>query len=251
MEVVVQALPVIESTGRQVMQTPEDVAQMLRLRAAGLGIKSIALKMGCSKNTVRRYLRGGGWVAYKRPEREVRCTGSKHGWASGCSDIAATLTSCARICSASTASRCSLRTVERAVAPFRRELRSRGGDDPIRDGTRPAAADRLRRNRRGDRRRAGQGAPVRGDTGLFAAAVRGGVPATSGSRRGCRVWRAPSTTSAAHARVADRQRQAAGRHPQRADPGSSLQRPLPRVLPLLGRAAEGVCAVPGAHQGQG
>ena len=39
MEVVVQALPVIESTGRQVMQTPEDVAQMLRLKAAGLGIK--------------------------------------------------------------------------------------------------------------------------------------------------------------------------------------------------------------------
>jgi uncharacterized protein YjcR len=52
------------------MQTPEDVAQMLRLKAAGLGIKVIARKMGCSKNTVRRYLRGGGWVAYKRPERK-------------------------------------------------------------------------------------------------------------------------------------------------------------------------------------
>jgi hypothetical protein len=36
---------------------------MLRLKAAGLGIKSIARTMGCSKNTVRRYLRGGGWVA--------------------------------------------------------------------------------------------------------------------------------------------------------------------------------------------
>jgi (hydroxyamino)benzene mutase len=52
------------------MQTPEDVAQMLRLKAAGLAIKQIARKMGCSKNTVRRYLRGGGWVAYKRPERK-------------------------------------------------------------------------------------------------------------------------------------------------------------------------------------
>src|SRR5207249_4759341 len=39
-------------------------------KAAGLGIKHIARKMGCSKNTVRRYLRGGGWVAYKRPERQ-------------------------------------------------------------------------------------------------------------------------------------------------------------------------------------
>src|SRR5437867_2227107 len=48
---VVQALPVIDTTGRQEMQTPEDVAQMLRLKAAGLGIKHIARKMGCSKNT--------------------------------------------------------------------------------------------------------------------------------------------------------------------------------------------------------
>jgi hypothetical protein len=33
MDGVVQALPVIETTGRQVMQTPEDVARMLRLKA--------------------------------------------------------------------------------------------------------------------------------------------------------------------------------------------------------------------------
>ena len=35
---VAQAFPVIDTRGRQVMQTPEDVAQMLRLRAAGLGV---------------------------------------------------------------------------------------------------------------------------------------------------------------------------------------------------------------------
>ena len=45
MEVVVQALPVLETTGRQVMQTPEDVALMLRLKAAGLGVKKIAARM--------------------------------------------------------------------------------------------------------------------------------------------------------------------------------------------------------------
>ena len=39
---VVQAFPVIDTTGRQMMQTQEDVAQMLRLKAAGLGIKHIA-----------------------------------------------------------------------------------------------------------------------------------------------------------------------------------------------------------------
>ena len=37
------------------MQTPEDVAQMLRLRACRLGIKSIARKTGRSKNALRRY----------------------------------------------------------------------------------------------------------------------------------------------------------------------------------------------------
>ena len=55
MDRVVQALPVIDTTGRQVMQTPEDVAQMLRLRACRLGIKSIARKTGRSKNALRRY----------------------------------------------------------------------------------------------------------------------------------------------------------------------------------------------------
>jgi hypothetical protein len=52
------------------MQMPEDVAQMLRLKAAGLGIKQIAREIGCSKNTVRRYLRSGGWVAYRVPRRK-------------------------------------------------------------------------------------------------------------------------------------------------------------------------------------
>jgi len=58
-----QTLAVTQWKGREQMQMPEDVAQMLRLRVAGLGIKHIARKMGCSKNTVRLYLRAGGWVA--------------------------------------------------------------------------------------------------------------------------------------------------------------------------------------------
>jgi hypothetical protein len=55
MEALVQALPVIDATGSQVMQTPEDVAQMLRLRAAGLGIKSIALEMAVHFGDGTRY----------------------------------------------------------------------------------------------------------------------------------------------------------------------------------------------------
>lgn len=121
---VVQALPVIDTTGRQVMQTPEDVAQMLRLRAAGLGIKHIARKMGCSKNTVRRYLRGGGSVAYKRPERK-RALGGLEPWLAerlqrhrGNADVVR------QDLERQHGVTVSLRTVERAVAPFRRELRA-------------------------------------------------------------------------------------------------------------------------------
>ena len=72
---VVQAFPVIDTTGRPMMQTPEDVAQMLRLKAAGLGIKQIARKMGCSKNTVRRYLRGGGWWRTSGRNAKAHCAG--------------------------------------------------------------------------------------------------------------------------------------------------------------------------------
>ena len=124
MEVVVQALPVINSTGRQVMQTPEDVAQMLRLKAAGLGIKSIARKMDCSKNTVRRYLRSDGWVAYKRPERTSALHGLE-GWLGerlqrhrGNADVVR------QDLEREHSVTVSLRTVERAVAPFRRALRA-------------------------------------------------------------------------------------------------------------------------------
>jgi transposase len=124
MEVVVQASPVIDTTGRQVMQTPEDAAQMLRLRAAGLGIKSIARKMGCSKNTVRRYLRADGWVAYRRSTRKSTLRGLE-AWLSerlqrhrGNADVVR------QDLEREHGITVSLRTVERAVAPFRRELRA-------------------------------------------------------------------------------------------------------------------------------
>src|SRR5438309_11152626 len=119
-----QALPVIDTTGRQVMQTPEDVAQMLRLRAAGLGIKQMAGRMDCSKNTVRRYLRGGGWVAYKVPRRE-RALGGLEPWLAerlqqhrGNADVVR------QDLEREHGVTVSLRTVERTVAPFRRELRA-------------------------------------------------------------------------------------------------------------------------------
>ena len=124
MDGVVQALPVIDTTGRQVMQTPEDVAQMLRLKAAGLGIKSIAHRMGCSKNTVRRYLRSGGWVAYQRPERERTLRGLEPWLAERLQQHRGNADVVRQDLQREHGVAVSLRTVERAVAPFRRELRA-------------------------------------------------------------------------------------------------------------------------------
>lgn len=47
----------------QLMQEPEDVAVMVRLHEKGWGSKRIARELGVSRNTVRRYLRAGGYVA--------------------------------------------------------------------------------------------------------------------------------------------------------------------------------------------
>jgi hypothetical protein len=50
---------------REAMQTPEEVAAMLRLKALGWGVRRIAGELGCSHMTVRRYLAEGGWVVYR------------------------------------------------------------------------------------------------------------------------------------------------------------------------------------------
>ncbi len=58
-EVVGQALQ-LESTGEaRAMHTPDDVQAMLKLVSLGWGAKRIAKEVGCSRNTVRRYLRHG------------------------------------------------------------------------------------------------------------------------------------------------------------------------------------------------
>jgi len=53
----------------EVMKTPEDVAAMLGLRACGWGVKRIARELGCSHHTVKHYLDAGGPVAFKAAKR--------------------------------------------------------------------------------------------------------------------------------------------------------------------------------------
>jgi predicted transcriptional regulator len=42
---------------------------MLKLTSLGWGAKRIAKELGCSHNTVRRYLRHGGYLPYRTPRR--------------------------------------------------------------------------------------------------------------------------------------------------------------------------------------
>ena len=64
-----QALQSARSGEAGAMHTPEDVKAMLKLASLGWGAKRIAREVGCSRNTVRRYLRHGGYVVYQSPAR--------------------------------------------------------------------------------------------------------------------------------------------------------------------------------------
>ena len=108
--------------GRQAMQTPEDVQAMLKLASLGWGAKRIAAEMGCSRNTVRGYLRQGGWQPYRSPQRRSHLHGLE-AWLSerfmrhrGNADVVR------QDLQREHGIAISLRTVERAVAHLRREV---------------------------------------------------------------------------------------------------------------------------------
>ena len=154
----------------QTMMKSDEVEAMLHLDALGWGLKRIAREFGCSKNTVRRYVAAEGWMAYPR-----RAGGAKledqEGWLQerflrhpGNAEVVRQDLLRERSIDVS------LRTVERAVAPFRRLLTPEvKGDVTVRDAARASAADRFRSAAGADRGRAGAGLPVRGDAGVFAA----------------------------------------------------------------------------------
>lgn len=60
-DVLNDASPVFHDRGSQTMLAPQEVQKMLTLQAQGWGSKRISKELGCSRNTVREYLRGGGW----------------------------------------------------------------------------------------------------------------------------------------------------------------------------------------------
>lgn len=106
------------------MLRPDDVSAMVRLHELGWGKKRIAAELGCSCNTVKRYLRAGGWVAYQPPRRRCRLDGLD-GWLAerfqrhrGNADVVR------QDLAREHGITVSLRTVERAVAPLRQALRA-------------------------------------------------------------------------------------------------------------------------------
>ena len=107
---------------REAMQTPEEVAAMLRLKALGWGVRRIAGELGCSHMTVRRYLAEGGWVAYRGRGRRRTLSGLED-WVAerfrrhaGNADVVRQELECEK------GIRLSLRTIEREVRHLRREL---------------------------------------------------------------------------------------------------------------------------------
>ncbi len=120
----VQAVPQAEDERRAAMRTGDEVSVMLRLHQLGWGVKRIALELGCSKNTVRRYLAQGGWQNCRSAPRAGQLDGlqdwlGKRFWLHrGNADVIR------QELLSEKGLAVSLRTVERSVAPLRRELRA-------------------------------------------------------------------------------------------------------------------------------
>jgi transposase len=106
------------------VQTPQDVEATQRLVAAGWGRRRVARELGCSPETLRKYLRQGGWQPYGRPCRSSVLDGYRE-WLResflahrGNADVVR------QELEKEKGIRVHLRTEERAVEPWRQELRN-------------------------------------------------------------------------------------------------------------------------------
>jgi transposase len=104
------------------MQTPDEVAAMLRLKALGWGVRRIAGELGCSHMTVRRYVAEGGWVAYRGRGRPRTLAGHEAWVAERFRRHAGNADVVRQELEAEKGIRLTLRTIEREVAHLRREL---------------------------------------------------------------------------------------------------------------------------------
>jgi transposase len=112
---------------REVMQTPDEVGAMLRLKAVGWGVRRIAGELGCSHMTVRRYLSAGGWVAYRVRGRPRTLSGLEEWVAERFRRHAGNADVVRQELEREKGIRLTLRTVEREVRHLRRELEAEAG----------------------------------------------------------------------------------------------------------------------------
>ncbi len=104
------------------MLEPGAVSALLRLKELGFGTRRIARTLGISRNTVKSHIEAGGWRAYKQPARRKILDGQES-WLRerferhrGNADVVR------QELIAEKGLLVSLRTIERAVTPYRRAL---------------------------------------------------------------------------------------------------------------------------------
>lgn len=116
--------PILEKPGREIMLTPNEAVTIVELKRKGWGAKSIARALGISKNTVKRYLHDSGWQPYGKPARHktldehAQWVADKYLQHHGNADVVR------QELQKAFGLEVSLRTVERAVAPLRRQVRA-------------------------------------------------------------------------------------------------------------------------------
>ncbi len=121
-DVIEHSLGSERTEGRQAMQTPEDVQTMLKLASLGWGAKRISRELGCSRNTVRSYLRQGAWQPYQSPRRPGRLAAHQDWLADRFRQHRGNCDVVRQQLQREHGITVSLRTVERAVAHLRREV---------------------------------------------------------------------------------------------------------------------------------
>jgi transposase len=104
------------------MHTPEAVAAMRRLHQLGWGIKRIAGELDCSAHTVRHYLRQGEWRPSRRPVRRRVLRGLEDWLAASFRQHRGNADVVRQELQRVHGLQVSLRTVERAVQPWRQWL---------------------------------------------------------------------------------------------------------------------------------
>jgi transposase len=111
-------------SGRVEMRTPDEVSAMLALKACGWGTKRIAAELGCSRNTVKRWIAEGGWRGLAPVSRRKSLDGLEAWIAERFRRHAGNADVVRQELVSEKGIDVSLRTVERAVAHLRQDLRA-------------------------------------------------------------------------------------------------------------------------------